>query len=98
MRLRAVFDEEADAQAVARRLRSDGFEVSVQRDRFAGEDDDEDHAWAVVTDAPEYVLEVLVEEHAGWLDHDAGPACPSPAAPLDLPDAPRRVKGHWPTD
>ena len=41
---------------------------SVERERLAGEDDDEDHPWAVLTDAPELVLELLVEEYDGWLD------------------------------
>ncbi len=95
--LRAVFHEEDDARAVAARLVHDGFEATVSRERFAGEDDDEDHPWAVVTDAPEFVLDVLVEQYDGWVDHDstmdAGPVDVPP--PLDLPDAPRRVKGHF---
>jgi len=99
--LRAVFHEDADAQAVLARLRRDGFEATLERDRFAGEDDDEDHAWAVVTDAPEYVLELLADEHDGWVDQ-ATTAGPGGAAqqygvtpPLDLPAGPRRVKGHF---
>ena len=35
-----VFDEEA-AVAIERRLRADGYTVTVSRERFAGEDDDE---------------------------------------------------------
>lgn len=97
MNLRAVFYEDADAQAVAARLRQDGFEATVARDRLAGEDDDEDHPWAVTTDAPEFVLEVLVEAHDGWLDHDASTSSAVPP-PLELPDAPRRVKGHFTDD
>lgn len=97
MRLRAVFFEEDDARAVAARLAHDGFEAVVERERLAGEDDDEDHPWAVLSDAPELVLDVLVEQYDGWLDDDS-PA-PEPLAggvpPLDLPDAPRRVKGHF---
>ena len=95
--LRAVFYEEADADVVAARLRQDGFEATVARDRLAGEDDDEDHPWAVTTDAPEFVLEVLVEAHDGWLDHDASAPSAVPP-PLELPDAPRRVKGHFTDD
>lgn len=100
MTLRAIFDDEDDARAVAARLRTDGFGVSLARERFAGEDDDEDHAWALLTDAPELVLEVLLEEHAGWLDTDT-PREGGPVSGLslpDLPEAPRRVKGHWPAD
>jgi 8-oxo-dGTP diphosphatase len=95
--LRAVFYEEDDARAVTAGLRRDGFQATVSLDRLAGEDDDQDHPWAVVTDAPEFVVEVLVDAHDGWLDADAlGDPSPSAmAAPFELPDAPRRVKGHF---
>lgn len=95
MTLRAVFYEEDDARAVAARLTQDGFEAAVARDRLAGEDDDLDHPWAVVTDAPEFVVDVLVEAHEGWLE-DAGPDAVPP--PMELPDAPRRIKGHFTGD
>ena len=87
--MRAVFHDEDEAAAVVARLRADGFDAAVARERFAGEDDDEDHPWAVVTDAPEFVLEILAEEYDGWVDHDE--PGPPPAAPLDLPEAPRRI-------
>jgi hypothetical protein len=93
--VRAVFHEEDDARAVVARLRRDGFEADTARERFAGEDDDEDHPWAVVTDAPEFALELLAEEYDGWVDHDAAPPPAPPAPPLDLPSAPRRVQGHF---
>jgi hypothetical protein len=93
--VRAVLYEEDDARTVAARLRASGFEASVARERFAGEDDDEDHPWTVLTDAPVFMVEVVVEELDGWVD-DAPPDTPAaPAAPLDLPDGPRRVKGHF---
>jgi hypothetical protein len=97
MNLRAVFYAEDDARAAAARLVRDGFEAVVARERLAGEDDDEDHPWAVVTDAPEFVLDVLVEQYDGWLDHDSGTDAGTvdAPAPLDLPDGPRRVKGHF---
>ncbi len=90
--MRAVFHEREDADAVVDKLLLQGFESTLARDRFAGEDDDEDHAWTVVTDAPEVVVELLVEEHDGWVDHEQPPV---QAAPLDLPDGPRRIKGHF---
>ena len=96
--LRAVFYEEDDARAVAARLVHDGFEAQVAQERLAGEDDDEDHPWAVVTDAPEFVLDVLVEQHDGWVDHDSAMGGTGPVdvpPPLELPDAPRRIKGHF---
>ena len=52
MTVRALFWEETYAALVASRLQSDGFTAERGRERFAGEDDDEDHAWVVVTDAP----------------------------------------------
>ncbi|WP_249423788.1 hypothetical protein [Nocardioides coralli] len=85
--MRGIFFDEDDARAVAARLRVDGYAASVERERLAGEDDDEDHPWAVLTDAPEVLLDLLVEEHDGWLD--TGGEVP-PAPPLDLPTAPRR--------
>ena len=93
MSVRAVFWEADAATLVAASLRRNGFEATLGRDRFAGEDDDEDHPWVVVTDAPAVMVELLCEEHDGWVDQ---PEPPPAAAPLDLPAAPRRVKGHWP--
>ncbi len=49
----------------------------------------------MVTDAPPYMVEVLVEEYDGWVDEAPPEAEPPPAAPLELPDGPRRVKGHF---
>jgi hypothetical protein len=86
--VRGIFFDEEHARAVVARLVSGGFSASAVRERLAGEDDDEDHPWAVLTDAPQLVLELLVDEYDGWLD--AGPEAPPPAAPLDLPEAPKR--------
>jgi len=88
--VRGIFFDEDDARAVVARLTADGYDAAVERERLAGEDDDEDHPWAVVTDAPAVVLELLVDERDGWLDDDeqAGPVL----APLQLPSAPRRIK------
>ena len=96
--MRAIFFGEDDAQAVVRRLRADGFEAHVERERLAGEDDDEDHPWAVVTDAPAFMLEVLVDTHDGWLDEEDGTGAQdgtehiAPLPPLHLPMAPKRIK------
>lgn len=91
--MRGIFFDEDDARAVVGRLLSGGYQASLSRERLAGEDDDEDHPWAVETDAPELVLDVLVDEYDGWLDTDepVAPAAP-PAPPLDLPTAPKRIK------
>ena len=81
-----VFDEEA-AAAIERRLRADGYTVTITRERFAGEDDDEDQPWAIATDAPVVALELLLDAHDGWLD-DAPTR--TPVTPVELPAAPRR--------
>ncbi|WP_188783771.1 hypothetical protein [Nocardioides phosphati] len=92
--MRGIFFEEDDARAVAARLRSDGFDAEVARERLAGEDDDEDHPWAVVSDAPPIALELLVEEYDGWLEVDEAAPTEVVLPPLqaDLPAAPIRVK------
>ena len=91
--MRAIFFDEDDARAVVARLRADGFEADVARERLAGEDDDEDHPWAVVSDAPAFMLEVLVDSRDGWLDEDDGPReHGDPLPPLHLPTAPKRIK------
>jgi hypothetical protein len=87
--MHGVFFDEEHARAAVARLVRDGYEATCRREHFAGEDDDEDHPWAVVTDAPEVALELLVEEYDGWLEPDEPPP---PATPLVLPDAPRRTK------
>ena len=88
--VRGIFFDEDDARAVVARLVADGYDAALHRERLAGEDDDEDHPWAVLTDAPSFLLELLVDEHDGWLDEEE-PAAP-PAAPLELPTAPKRIK------
>jgi hypothetical protein len=90
-----VFDEDA-ARDLERRLRQDGYAVTVGRERYAGEDDDEDHAWFVETDAPAVALDLLLEAHDGWLDDgtpdlvDGSAGSASTTQPVELPDAPRR--------
>lgn len=86
--MRGIFFDEDDARAAALVLARGGFEATVVRERLAGEDDDEDHPWAVVTDAPMIQLEMLVETYDGWLDLDDE----TPAAPLPLPNQPKRIK------
>ena len=91
--MRAIFFDEDDAAAVVARLRADGFEATMERERLAGEDD-EDHPWAVLSDAPAFMVELLVDSHDGWLDEEDAPAgtdAPAPP-PVELPTAPRRIK------
>ena len=69
MSVRGLFWEEAYAALVASRLQSDGFTAEIGRERFADEDD---VAWAVTTDAPAMMVEMLTEEYDGWLDETPG--------------------------
>jgi len=92
--VRALFWEEAYAALVASRLRSDGFSAETGRERFAGEDDDEDHAWLVVTDAPAVMVELLAEEYDGWLDESPATPPSQLPSPLELPDGPGRAQGR----
>lgn len=92
--MRAIFFDEADAEAVVARLLRDGFVADLDRERLAGEDDDEDHPWAVTTDAPVWMLELVADQYDGWLDigDTRTDATASGPPPPDLPVAPRRIK------
>ncbi len=86
---RGIFFDEDDARAAADRLTREGYDVTLTRERLAGEDDDTDHPWALVTDASDLVLELLVDDYDGWFDAEE----PAPAVPpLVLPVAPKRIK------
>lgn len=94
---RGIFFGEQDARSAAEQLRADGWSADVVRERYHGEDDDEDHPWAIVTDAPLLALELLVDEFDGWLDAPGEDAAERPDGsvapdPIDLPSAPRRIK------
>ncbi len=87
--MRGIFFGEDDAEAAAAQLRADGYDAVVERERLAGEDDDEDHPWAVTTDAPDVALDLLVERYDGWLDVE--PEAQERLRPvIDLPAGPRR--------
>lgn len=89
--VRAVFFEEADALSAEQQLLGDGWSAVRSRERLQGEDDDEDHPWVVETDAPGFIVELLVDEYDGWFDvADAAPD--TSIAPEPLPDAPKRIK------
>ncbi|MEV5001270.1 hypothetical protein [Nocardioides sp. LML1-1-1.1] len=89
--MRGIFFDEEHARSAALALVRGGYQAEVVRERLAGEDDDEDHPWAVVTDAPEVQLDLLVEMYDGWLDDESDDG-PAPVQPLVLPDRPLRVK------
>lgn len=81
-----VLFEESDAHAVARALIANGFSTRIDQVPFAGEDDDEDHPWAVWTDAPHAMLELAADEFDGWVVYEDSVS----RTPLDLPQAPKR--------
>ncbi|MEU0265849.1 (deoxy)nucleoside triphosphate pyrophosphohydrolase [Nocardioides sp. NPDC006303] len=91
--LRGIFFEEEYARSAASTLEREGWTARVSRERYQGEDDDEDHPWSVETDAPEMVLELLVDQYDGWLDipEDAPDDSIAPE-PVELPDNPKRIK------
>lgn len=94
--MRGIFFDEDQARAVVARLLGDGYDATLTRERLAGEDDDEDHPWAVQSDAPEPVLDLLVDEYDGWLDQEHEADLHKPDAslpgPLPLPTEPKRIK------
>ena len=58
-----VFPDRDDADRIAEDLRDEGFtEVRVVREALAGEDDSEDHEWAV------HVTEEMVADESGAVD------------------------------
>ncbi len=89
--VRGIFFDEEHAQAVVDRLVRDGYGATVVRERLAGEDDEEGHPWAVLTDAPVFAFELLIDEYDGWLDEEDPPPSEG-ATPLALPTEPKRLK------
>ncbi|MDN5744562.1 MAG: hypothetical protein L0H31_05500 [Nocardioidaceae bacterium] len=73
-RMRGIFFDEEHARTAALTLARGGYQAEVVRERLAGEDDDEDHPWAVLTDAPEIELDLLVEMYDGGLDVEVSEA------------------------
>ena len=61
--MRGIFFDEDDARSAVARLVASGYDARVERERLSGEDDDEGHPWAVLTDAPELVLSRLLDEY-----------------------------------
>jgi len=85
------FDEDL-ARLVAGQLRAGGFEATVQRGRFAGEDDDEDQPWVLDTDAPDLVVEIAVEEAGGWVEYEHPGSASTLPDPPPLPTGPIRSR------
>jgi 8-oxo-dGTP pyrophosphatase MutT (NUDIX family) len=86
--VQAAFADRGDAEAALAELGEPA--ARLLRDRFAGEDDDEDVAWLV--EAPAAArgrLGELADRHAGELVAEQHTA---PVAPAPLPAAPKRIK------
>ncbi|MFD1860695.1 hypothetical protein EHW97_11165 [Aeromicrobium camelliae] len=81
------FDERDDAEAFLEELQ---HEADVRRVGFAGEEDDEDHAWVVLLPAADEAVLDLADGHGGWAPETVSP--PAVPVPVDLPRAPRRLK------
>ena len=64
MSCRAVFFDADHARSAAHRLVVDGFTAQVLRNQHADGGQD----WVVLTDAPEVMVELLVERYDGWLE------------------------------
>lgn len=61
---RIHFDNAEDADATSEAIAEAGFEVALIKERFAGEDDDEEIAFVVATPASEAeVSGLIVGEH-----------------------------------
>ncbi|MGN0065243.1 MAG: hypothetical protein ACI379_13475 [Nocardioides sp.] len=90
--MRAIFFDDSAARSAAARLVAAGYSAETVRERLAGEDDEEDHPWAVLSDAPEFVMDMLADEFDGWLDLEEPAAAAPELPPLVLPQAPQRVK------
>ncbi|MCW2841255.1 MAG: hypothetical protein JWR55_2738 [Aeromicrobium sp.] len=82
-------DSDDDATGLSCALEAEGYTTSLKREGFAGEDDSEDRAWVLVVAPFDDRVAALAEAHGGWLPGDDRPAAP----PLDLPSAPKRLKG-----
>jgi hypothetical protein len=86
------FDERDDADELVKALEAEGYTVSARPEGFAGEDDSEDRAWAIVVEPFDERVVEMVDVYGGWLPGDERlPGGPS-ASPPPLPDAPKRVK------
>ncbi|GAA2029430.1 hypothetical protein GCM10009740_18790 [Terrabacter terrae] len=71
-----VLPDREVAEELADELESEGLgEVRVVREALAGEDDSEDHEWAVYVRTPPTIayavrFEALAAAHGGWYDPD----------------------------
>ncbi|MCX6407217.1 MAG: hypothetical protein NTV28_09885 [Propionibacteriales bacterium] len=86
------FDERDDAAELVKALEAEGYVVTARAEGFAGEDDSEDRAWAVVVEPFDERVVDMVDVYGGWLPGDPRRADTAPPSAPDLPTAPKRLK------
>lgn len=68
---RVYFDDPEPADEAAHVLYEAGHEVAVIKERFAGEDDDEDVSYVLATPAPEETVRTLLTlDDDAWVETD----------------------------
>lgn len=81
-------DTAEDAAELVTALEAEGYTTSLRREGFAGEDDSDDRGWLLHVDPFDDRVAAMVDVHGGWMPTDTR----LPPAPLDLPQAPKRLK------
>lgn len=82
------FDSDEDAAELVGALEAEGYDTTLRREGFAGEDDSDDRAWVLLVAPFDDRVVEMVDVYGGWLPGDDRVE----PAPLDLPDAPKRLK------
>lgn len=86
------FDEQDDAQELVKALEAEGYTVTARPEGFAGEDDSEDRAWAILVEPFDERAVEMVDVYGGWLPGDERLPDDAPSTPPPLPDEPKRLK------
>ncbi len=82
------FDSDGDATELVNALRAEGYQTTLTRDAFAGEEDWEDRAWVLMVEPFDGRVVEMVDVYGGWMPGDEQ----LPHDPPDLPDQPKRLK------
>jgi hypothetical protein len=89
--VRVTFHDADEADALVQALLTGGYDAGVARERFSGEDDDEEIVYVVHTDAPAAELAELVDGIDAWVEvSDPMSGTSAAVAPPPLPEAPHR--------
>lgn len=92
--LRIHLHEETDAAELAQALTLGGYAAELSRERFAGDDDDEDVQHVVTTDAPAPEVDDLLGDTDAYVEatDPMSGTVTEVQTPPDLPDGPRHLK------